>query len=94
MAISTGWTLDYVGWHVDLPRLGTLNKYWKKFPPVHVLVASYVGYEAPADVDLKPEEVKASQEDMMQEFMASIPTRAFQKPVVKHGDGSEPRTSN
>ena len=40
---STGWTWDYVAENVDLPRLECLSRYWDRFPPVHVLVASYMG---------------------------------------------------
>lgn len=28
-----------------------LFKYWAKFPPVHILVRGFVGYEPPDDVD-------------------------------------------
>ncbi len=31
-----GWTWDYIDWHVDLPRLSALSKYWLKHPPAHV----------------------------------------------------------
>lgn len=40
---STGWTWDYISEHVDLPRLAALNDYWSAHPPVHVLVAAYLG---------------------------------------------------
>lgn len=43
--MSTGWTWEYVGQHMDLPRLFALSGYWKKYPPVHVLFAAYAGYE-------------------------------------------------
>lgn len=41
---STGWTWDYIGDHLDLPRLAALNKYWRLYPPVHLLVAGYLNY--------------------------------------------------
>lgn len=28
---------------MDLPRLEAMNKYWEKFPPLHVMVAAYLG---------------------------------------------------
>jgi hypothetical protein len=49
---STGWTWDYVSEHVDLPRLNAMNEYWAQFPPVHIMVAGYMGYK-PKE---KPEE--------------------------------------
>lgn len=42
---STGWTWDYIAEHVDVPRLLAINKYWDAHPPVHLLVAGYMGYE-------------------------------------------------
>ncbi len=40
---STGWTWDYVAENIDLPRLATLNEYWRGHPPTHVMVAAYFG---------------------------------------------------
>jgi hypothetical protein len=31
-----------------MPRLKALNRYWQKHPPVHLFVAAYLDYEAPA----------------------------------------------
>lgn len=50
----TGWTWDYIAENVDLLRLETLNRYWDKFPPLHVMVAAYLG--------LKPQESKTTNE--------------------------------
>ncbi|HFC8542721.1 TPA: hypothetical protein ACFP4Q_000835 [Neisseria weaveri] len=41
----TGWTWDYVAENIDLPRLNHLGEYWKQHPPVHILVAAYMGYK-------------------------------------------------
>jgi len=76
--MSTGWTLDYVGNHLDLPRLKTLNKYWKKFPPVHVLIASYVGYKEPA------EETPASKDQNIMDFLTAFPQRKPGTLVADH----------
>lgn len=40
---STGWTWEYIAEHVDLPRLKALTDYWQQQPPVHVMVAAYLG---------------------------------------------------
>jgi len=34
---------------VDLPRLEALTRYWKWHPPMHFLMAAYVGYKGPED---------------------------------------------
>jgi hypothetical protein len=28
---------------MDLPRLAFLNKYWADYPPLHIMVAAYLG---------------------------------------------------
>ena len=87
-----GWTLDYVQQNVDLPTLEKLTRYWRKFPPVHVLVARYVGYKADdANVVTTPQGAQQTSDGPseidMQTFMDMVPTRAFAKPVARtHGD--------
>jgi hypothetical protein len=86
--MSTGWTWDYVGFNVDLPRLATLNAYWKKFPPMHILFAGYVGHKpeaeaAPKSPDPKPATVaKDMNAEMVEMLMSAAPQRAAQKPVA------------
>lgn len=41
--MSTGWTWDYVEQEVDLPRLTALSGYWRRHPPMHIMVAAYLG---------------------------------------------------
>lgn len=43
LAMSTGWTFDQIGEEFDIPRIEAMNKYWLKHPPVHIMVASYLG---------------------------------------------------
>ena len=47
---STGWTWDYVADNLDLPRIRHLNEYWREHPPVHILVASYMGIKQSSSV--------------------------------------------
>lgn len=35
---------------LTLPRLDALDNYWRRHPPVHLLVAAYLGYKPPRDV--------------------------------------------
>lgn len=62
VAASTGWTWDYIAEHVDLPRLAALNTYWDNHPPVHVMVAAYLG--------IKPATASASGEQDFGELFA------------------------
>jgi len=66
---NTGWTWDYVRDHVDLPMLQALEDEWLDRPPVHHLVASYLGYERPAQIEAKNDE-------SLMALMASMPTDA------------------
>lgn len=44
---STGWTWEQVG-RLTIPRLRALRAEWRQRPPVHWLVASYLGHEPSA----------------------------------------------
>ena len=46
---ATGWTWDYVGEYLTLPRLLALCERWKMVPPVDESVAIYLGIK-PAGV--------------------------------------------
>lgn len=43
--MSTGWTWDYIDDNMTIPRYLALAKYWKEWPPIHKLVAAYLGYK-------------------------------------------------
>ena len=45
---ATGWTLDYISRRVTMSQYNRLARYWSKHPPLHVMVAAYLG--------VKPEE--------------------------------------
>lgn len=49
----TGWTWEYIDDFMNLPRLTALISYWRKHPPVHVLVAGLAGYKA-KEVSIEP----------------------------------------
>jgi len=55
----TGWTWEYVGRQMTLPRLYEMQGYWEQHPPVGDLVAAYLGYEA-RSTGLKPVPPKSS----------------------------------
>lgn len=40
--MATGWTWDDVD-RLTLPRYEALTRYWRKWPPVHILVGAYFG---------------------------------------------------
>lgn len=52
--------------HVDLPTLTALQDEWQEHPPVHHLVAAYLGYKPPQDR-------AAESEQTLQALMSSLP---------------------
>lgn len=68
MAASLGITMSQA-WDTELPDLWALLGYLRKHPPVHVLVASYLGYKAPDAYD--PETEAAENEAAITRLAAS-----------------------
>ena len=50
MIHTLGWAWSTAEAELDLHRLHALTRHWRQCPPVHVLVAAYLGYEAPRTV--------------------------------------------
>lgn len=46
MITVTGWTYEYVRDEFDLAGLRRMYRYWNEHPPVHELVAGYMGVGA------------------------------------------------
>lgn len=38
-----GWTYEYIDINLDMTRLAEINEYQEDFPPLHMLVAAYMG---------------------------------------------------
>jgi hypothetical protein len=67
---ATGWTWQTVLDEVDLPRLESLNKYWKKFPPLHVMVRRLLPRDDSTGNTLTNETTSAEE---MAQFKAAFP---------------------
>ncbi|MFL9610180.1 hypothetical protein ACKF11_08865 [Methylobacillus sp. Pita2] len=48
LCACTGWTWHYVMHELDVPRLAQFEAYYGKHPPLHLMVAAYLGVK-PAD---------------------------------------------
>jgi hypothetical protein len=68
----TGWTWEYVGRQMTLPRLYEMQRYWERHPPVGDLVAAYLGYKAPVgrESEAHPANPKAGSYGSPEELMA------------------------
>jgi hypothetical protein len=58
---------------MTIPRLSAMTRYWNQNPPVHVLVAGYIGYEAPAEAVADGKPPAAPKQDDIETLIASIP---------------------
>lgn len=59
---SLGQCPDYYREHFTLPDLASLTRYWKKYPPVHVSVALYLGFGKGESRKVTPEDEARSME--------------------------------
>ena len=48
VACATGWTWEYIGQCLTLPRLYALYDHWNEYPPVHESVAVALGLKTGA----------------------------------------------
>jgi hypothetical protein len=39
----TGWSWEYIDDYMTLPRLYGMMDYWKDHPPLHIVLAAFVG---------------------------------------------------
>jgi hypothetical protein len=53
---------------MTLPQVEELCAYWRLHPPVHVLVAAFIGYEAPKTAEQEWAEGALSPADFLEHF--------------------------
>ena len=53
-----GWTFEHIDEFVTLPQLKEMSEFWKRNPPVHRMVATYlgIGKARPSDNESVPVE--------------------------------------
>lgn len=71
LAIATGWTWEYIGEFMTLPRLFAMYAEWAKYPPVHVSMAAFAGTAK------KPEAI--ADERAKTSWMASMPQKIIKR---------------
>jgi hypothetical protein len=65
----TGWTWQYVRDEFDLTGLRRMYRYWGEHPPVHELVAGYMGVGA--------KKVKAKASSSLRDFASEMGASGF-----------------
>jgi hypothetical protein len=84
VAAATGWTWEYIGRQLTLPRLYALYRHWKLYPPVHVgvaLIAQGLGaVKAPTPADKFRKLTEAEQNEQFLALRASMPIQIRQLP--------------
>lgn len=74
-------TFDEVDEQLTLPRYNALQRFWMKHPPTQILLAGYVGYNAPTQGDNASKDAPVS-EEMDDESMSAL-AEVFGLPVRK-----------
>ncbi|MGH7750034.1 MAG: hypothetical protein ACREQ5_35490 [Candidatus Dormibacteria bacterium] len=69
---ATGWTWDYIGEHMTLPRLYALWEHWATYPPMHITAARFAG--------VKPAKPRAVVNDEAVAYVQSRPTMMRRRP--------------
>lgn len=67
----TGYTWEYIENNMDLPRLASMNAYWAKHPPLHLMIQHFMGIEAKSEFDEQP--LDAEPEMDILEFAQQFP---------------------
>ncbi len=62
----TGWTLQHVRWHMDLPSYAAMSRYWDAHPPLHMMVQGYLGIES------RPANQRSDEKSDLEAFIASF----------------------
>ncbi len=44
-----GYSFEYIDQFMTLPRVMEIQNYWRKHPPVHVMIAAYLGIKPEAE---------------------------------------------
>lgn len=68
----TGHTPAQLRHEWDLPMVGHMTTYWHNHPPVHVLVAGYMGYKPDTEITAAPDLQKTIAE-LSEDFGAELP---------------------
>ena len=63
VAVATGWTWEYIGQCLTLPRLFAMHSIWRRYPPLIVAAASLLGVKPEAAVPQTREDVAKAMAD-------------------------------
>jgi len=98
-ASATGWTWDYVEWHLDIPRLVALNAHWRRFPPPVVQlarIASMVGALLGIDSKPQPEQnrIEPASDEQNASLLGAFPLQPAQRYITAQEYLAARNTSN
>jgi hypothetical protein len=60
-----GWTYEYIDDHMTIPRVLEINAYQAKCPPLHIMVAGYLGIGSKSSKPSETDENGQSLFDLM-----------------------------
>lgn len=65
------YTPSQIDEEMTLPLLKELDDYWAEYPPVHMLIPSYMGYKPKNKAKVKPGEVSGDLDGLLDLFGSS-----------------------
>jgi len=71
-------------WHTDVPQLRAMSRYWASHPPLHILVAGYLGFTPAPDPSSQDPEATI-QEAAQHMPVNNLSATEFDELLRKHG---------
>jgi hypothetical protein len=69
--MTFGWTFEYIDEFVTLPQLKEMSHFWEKNPPIHRMVATYLGYGKNKAIANDTVAAEVSVPDFFRDFVAA-----------------------
>ena len=79
VAAATGWTWEYIGQCLTLPRLRALDEHWRKYPPVHITLALFAGVTTKAKASMPQDD--AANDAAVASYIQRMPIEVRKLPV-------------
>lgn len=82
LAQETGWTWEYIGQHMTLPRLAAFSKKWSEIPPLADAVAALAyGFGVLKKRSAAPAEGTQEHQDEVAQFIEGMPVNIRKRPA-------------
>jgi hypothetical protein len=66
--MTFGWTFEYIDEFVTLPQLKQMSHFWEKSPPIHQMIAAYLGIGKSKTIGEEVVVAEDAMPDLLREF--------------------------